>query len=74
MPLAWRGCLILGPGTPARGVRFLPATVVLGLGAGLHAEPLAPAVAWSLPPLLLGIAALLLLPATTRVMPTAGSR
>jgi hypothetical protein len=36
--------------------------------------PLAPAVAWSLPPLLLGIAALLLLPATTRVMPTAGSR
>jgi hypothetical protein len=74
VPLAWRGCLILGPGTPARGVRFLPATVVLGLGAGLHAVPLAPAVAWSLPPLLLGIAALLLLPATTRVMPTAGSR
>lgn len=64
VPLAWRGCLILGPGTPARGVRFLPATVV----------PLAPTVAWSLPPLLLGIAALLLLPATTRVMPTAGSR
>jgi hypothetical protein len=74
VPQASRGGLILGPGAPARGIRFLPATIVLGLGAGLHAVPLAPAVAWSLPPLLLGIAALLFLPATTRLMPTAGSR
>ena len=79
---AWRDSLAprAVPGRPAdalrapvRAARLLPAIVVLGLGAGLHAAPWAPAVAWSLPPLLLGLAALLALSTTTRArLPATG--
>lgn len=63
-----------GPPEPAPGAPLLPAAAVLGLGAALHAVPWAPAVAWSLPPVLLGLAALRGLSAPGRARPPATGR
>jgi hypothetical protein len=75
---AARGRRLDAPPAPAptsmRWARLLPAASVLGLGAALQAAPWAPAAAWSLPPLLLGLAALLALSATARALPLAGDR
>lgn len=61
-PVVARGLSADAPRTPVRWVLPLPSAGILSLCAALHAVPWAPDVAWSLPPILIGLAALLALP------------
>jgi hypothetical protein len=68
------GARMPAPTAAWAGTRVAPAAVVMALGAGLAAAPWAPAVALSLPPLLLGLAALLALVARALAVPAATPR